>query len=489
MRDIVLKPSTQPITVEQPENLNPLEYVASLPVENSGVYTGEESPKQNFLKSLLVPKQTFTLVSAARNQVSTRLPALRRPSVLPVIVSQLKPQHERLIQQINTPLGRVTVLQGIALVALFSFVLASNHKNTSQNLLSSAALAAPSTLRQFLPSSAEAEASLSTPGVLADIATSGSMSIWAAPWNIDSIGKSSTHYKYVSAFWLDMAPDSRSVTPKADWTSWDSYRKAAASTGTEYYLTVSADPALSSRMLQDPGLRDAHIAALLAQVQTHTFDGIDIDYEGLGKDRSTSFTNFVQVLSEKFHAQNKKVSVTVEARIANDVPMDWHGLGQQADQVRIMAYDYHARETGAPGAISPLGWVQEITQYATSQIDSRKVVLGLGDYGYDWTEPQAGTSSWQGVGVSREQALALAKTYNQTISRQTGIDTRGYDIGSIPQFSYTDATGKQHQVWYEDADSLQAKTIIVQQYHPASVILWTAGLAQAILVNQKSPNE
>ena len=483
MRDIVLKPITQPLTVSQPDAGN------AVPLKVSGVPANEKVLKPNRLKSLLIPKQTLTLVTAARSQTATPLPIIRKPYVLPVIVSQFRPQRERLVQQMNTPLGRVTVLQGIALVALFAFVLSSNHKNIPQSSFSSSALAAPSGLRQFLPTSSEAEASLGTPSVLSDVATSGSLSIWAAPWNIDSIGKSTIHYKYVSAFWLDMAADSRSVTPKANWAAWDAYRKAVATTNTEYYLTISADPNLSSKMLQEPALRDAHIAALLAQVQTHAFDGIDIDYEGLGKERSTEFTNFIHSLTQKFHAQNKKVSVTVEARISNDVPMDWHALGQQADQVRIMAYDYHARETGTPGPISPLGWVQEITQYATNQIDPRKTVIGLGDYGYDWTEPQLGASSWEGVGVSREQALALAKTYNQSINRQTGIDMRGYDIGSIPQFKYTDATGKQHQVWYEDADSLQAKTIVVQQYHPTSVILWTAGLAQAVSVNQKGPNE
>jgi spore germination protein len=157
------------------------------------------------------------------------------------------------------------------------------------------------------------------------------------------------------------------------------------------------------------------------------------------------------------------------------VPMDWHALGGIADEVRIMAYDYHSKETNFPGPITPIGWLKEIMDYAQANIDPAKLVIALGNYGYDWIRSDDGTS-WQGTGISFDRANAIAKEKNIPVVHLTGIDDRGYDIDSTPTFTYKDDANKEHSVWFEDSASLQSKLNLVSQYKNKGVIFWSVGL-------------
>ena len=107
----------------------------------------------------------------------------------------------------------------------------------------------------------------------------------------------------------------------------------------------------------------------------------------LGEDNRELFTNFVRQLTDRFHQANKLVSVTLEARIG-DPPMDWAALGDLADEIRIMLYDYHSRGTSNPGPIAPIGWVKEKLDYAKLTIPLNKLVVGQPNYGYDWHKNQ-----------------------------------------------------------------------------------------------------
>ncbi len=305
---------------------------------------------------------------------------------------------------------------------------------------------------------------------------------WVTPWGIQSSTDTTndqSQYAGQSAFWLTVSGNGSTVVPKADWSSWDTFQKTSALT----YLSVSGNPDIISNVLIDPNIQQAHITALLNTVKDHNFVGIDIDYEGLGSINKDLFTSFIKTLTAAFHAENKKVAVTLEARIANQVPMDWHSLGSIADEIRVMAYDYHSRNTGTPGPVAPLGWVQEVTAYAVSQIPAQKVIIGLGNYGYDWQQPGSDSSSWSGIGVSADKAVALATERQTSIIRMTGIDDNGYDIGSIPSFVYTDTSNVQHSVWYEDAQSLQEKINVVSQYPVKGVIFWSIGLGNPDLTD------
>lgn len=379
---------------------------------------------------------------------------------------------------LSTTHGKLLVVHSIALVAIagYAYHIHPIFQSTPKASASTTTTLADTLTRRYLPAVANTTSQPfdETQAVLPR-ATLG-LYRWVTPWGIqsstDTAASDQTTYAGQSAFWLTVTGDGSTVSSKADWSIWSNFDN----TTTPTYLSVSGDPNITSNVLANPTIQQANITALLNTVNVHGFDGIDIDYEGLGSSNRDLFTKYIQTLTAAFHADNKKVAVTLEAGVANEVPMDWHALGSIVDEARIMVYDYHSSTTDTPGPIAPLGWVQEVTSYAVNQIPPSKVIIGLGNYGYDWQPSTDGSGSWTGIGISADEATALAQQEKASIVRMTGIDDQGYDIGSIPSFVYTDVNGVQHSVWYEDAQSLQDKINIVSQYPVKGVIFWSIGL-------------
>ena len=98
---------------------------------------------------------------------------------------------------------------------------------------------------------------------------------------------------------------------------------------------------------------------------------------------------------------------------------------------------------------------------------SEKVMMGQNLYGYDWTLPFVqGTIA---KAVSPQQAIALAARYNVPIQ----YDTKA----QAPFFNYTDTDGKRHEVWFEDARSIQAKFDLLKELKLRGMSYWKLGLS------------
>lgn len=301
------------------------------------------------------------------------------------------------------------------------------------------------------------------------------LSAWIAPWNIQE-QKDLTKYSSISAFWLTVNENGYDVDAKGAWEPWLESIKNLNSQKITKWLSISGDPDYVFKALTDPELENKLIDNLAANVEKWGFDGIDIDFEGLGTQNKDIFSIFIKHLSEKFHSANRLVSVTVEVRI-EDPPMNWVALAQYTDEIRPMFYDYHSRSTTYPGPIAPLGWINEKMQTIEKNIPMTKIVPALGNYGYDWqksTDPET-IEKYTGVGLSFETAVNLAVEKNQLIARAKGNDARGFDIGDSPHFSYLDETKAEHHVWFEDKISLSAKANLVAKFKPKSLIFWNVG--------------
>lgn len=425
--------------------------------------------KRRVVHRIAEPVATIKPHKAPRGVVTKAVRATRRAAQVT--------KHE-----LRKPGRKTALVHTVALGALFAIVISGGTPFYKTSNQSSANDGPTTTTRRYLPSVSNNQglAPLQVGKALLDSGQKLNLYGWITPWNVQS--GINDQFNASSAFWLTVDAGATTFSPKADWSLWHTFRDQH--TIGESYLTVSGDPNDTSLAMVNTDVQAEHIAGLLRTVQDQRFDGIDIDYEGLGSTNRELFTNFVRNLSTAFHQQGKKVAVTLEARIANQVPMDWHTIGQLADEVRIMAYDYHSRNTGQPGPIAPLAWVAEVASFATSQIPPQKLVMGLGNYGYDWSAPLTALDTWQGTGISFEQATTMSTTQNIPVIRRTGIDERGYDIGTIPTFSYTDSQGRQHQVWFEDAASLQDKLNTISAYNIKGVMFWSVGAGDPSLWQQ-----
>jgi spore germination protein len=220
-----------------------------------------------------------------------------------------------------------------------------------------------------------------------------------------------------------------------------------------------------ARVLHSPALMARQIDAIAALVQANHYAGIDIDYEQLRAGDRQDFTTFCERLAAALHARGKVLSVALFAKTSDagnsptNVAQDYRAIGQAADQVRLMGYDYHWASS-APGPIAPVDWLRDVLRYAKTQIPAGKIVLGIPLYGYDW-------SGGHGTAVSWLQALRLSREYHAA----PRYDTRA----QAPWFTYTDPAGRKHTVWFENAASSRAKFAVAQGAGIGGVYLWMFG--------------
>ena len=284
----------------------------------------------------------------------------------------------------------------------------------------------------------------------------------------------------VSPFWFALSDDGKSVGAKQTSIPYTETVRRAHAGGLTVWPTVTGNPDTVRAIIKDPAGRGALVVALVSLVKQTGADGIDIDFELLGKDDSPYFLAFLGSLSQQLHKSGGRLSVVLEARINNEVAMDWPAIGKLADKVEIMIYDYHSRVTGEPGAIAPIGWVREVAAYARQTLPTDKTFLAFGAYGYDWA-PAADGGSYSGQGLTYADVSALLAEKAASIEHSSGVDERGYEVGLSPRFSYVDTAGggALHEVWYEDADSLKEKLAETRDF--AGVYFWRLGAEDSSL--------
>jgi spore germination protein len=220
-----------------------------------------------------------------------------------------------------------------------------------------------------------------------------------------------------------------------------------------------------AQMLHDPGAMDRHVRDIVALVLREGYAGIDIDYEDLRATDRDAFSAFATRLGEALHAEDKVLSIAVFGKTTDagedqrNVAQDYAAIGRAADEVRLMAYDYHW-SASPPGPVAPITWVRQVLDYAKTQIPAEKIVLGVPVSGFDWVDGQGEPVSWL-------QCYGRTKAYGATLE---------YDrLSQSPSFRYTDAQGRAHEVWFENAESTTAKLEAAKATGIRGVYLWMIG--------------
>ncbi|AXI07511.1 LysM peptidoglycan-binding domain-containing protein [Oceanobacillus sp. 143] len=146
---------------------------------------------------------------------------------------------------------------------------------------------------------------------------------------------------------------------------------------------------------------------------------------------------------------------------------DYGAIGEIADFVVLMTYEW-GYSYGPPMAVSPLDQVRRVVEYALTEMPAEKILLGQNLYGYDWTLPfvEGGKAA---RAISPQQAIAIARENNATIEYNT--------TAQAPFFRYTTNEGVQHEVWFEDARSIQAKFDLIRELNLRGIAYWKLGLA------------
>ena len=110
--------------------------------------------------------------------------------------------------------------------------------------------------------------------------------------------------------------------------------------------------------------------------------------------------------------------------------------------------------SGPPMAVAPIHQVRKVVEYALTEIPAEKIDLGIPNYGYNWPLPYE-------RGVTK--AAAIGNVQAVRIAVEQGAEIMFDSLAESPYFQYT-SEGIEHEVWFEDVRSLQAKFNLIKEY-------------------------
>ena len=213
-------------------------------------------------------------------------------------------------------------------------------------------------------------------------------------------------------------------------------------------------------VLTAPALQEALIEQIMATVAAKGYRGVDVDFEYIPGEQREAYADFIRLLRARLAPAGLPVTVALAPKTHPEQPgllyeaHDYALLGAAADFVLLMTYEW-GYTAGPPMAVAPLPNVREVLDYAVTEIPREKIYLGIPNYGYDWPLPFI-QGETRAQSISNQRAIELAIQY--------GVPIQYDETAQSPFFRYTDAGGTAHEVWFEDARSMDAKLRLVAEY-------------------------
>lgn len=224
---------------------------------------------------------------------------------------------------------------------------------------------------------------------------------------------------------------------------------------------------LINRIVNDMTAQERLIRELRETVIEKGFQGVDVDFEYILAEDRAAFADFVRNVRIAMNEIGCFVSVALAPKTSDDqqgviyVGKDYALLGEAADKVLLMTYEW-GYTYGPPMAVAPLNKVREVVEYAVTRIPPYKISLGIPNYGYDWTLPyRRGESAAATIGNIEAVQIAIAN----------GAEIRFDPIAMSPYFRY-EKDGLEHEVWFEDVRSMEAKFNLVREFDLRGMGYW-----------------
>lgn len=277
------------------------------------------------------------------------------------------------------------------------------------------------------------------------------------------------HLTFISIFSYQVRPDG-SLAPIQD----SSIIQAARAQRVSPLMVItnikeggSFDSELAHTILTSEQLQNTLLDNVVATLKKG-YTGLDIDFEYLYPSDRENYNRFIRKAVDRLHPLGYTVTTALAPKTSAEQSgllyeaHDYAAHGATVDHVVLMTYEW-GYTYSPPRAVAPINLVEQVLQYAVTVIPSQKILMGIPNYGYDWTLPHVQGSAARSL--SHTAAVELALRVNARIEFDTTAQS--------PYFRYYDSDRKQHEVWFEDARSIEAKLLLVQKYNLGGVSYWT----------------
>lgn len=227
---------------------------------------------------------------------------------------------------------------------------------------------------------------------------------------------------------------------------------------------------VAAAILRNPTVQNKLLDNVVQNLRNKNYYGLDIDFEYIYPQDRDNYNNFLR----KATARLRPLGYTIATALAPKTSANQKGLlyeahdypvhGALTDHVILMTYEW-GYTFGEPMAVAPINEVRKVLNYAITAIPRKKILMGVPNYGYDWTLPY----------VEGTAAKTLSNTGAVDLARTEGAAIRFDETAKAPFFNYYDDQRKQHVVWFEDARSMEAKFKLADQYNLGGISYWTIG--------------
>jgi len=230
---------------------------------------------------------------------------------------------------------------------------------------------------------------------------------------------------------------------------------------------------LGEIILNDEQVQSKLLDSIIETAKAQDFRDIHFDLEHLRPEDREAYNRFLRKAAARIHQEGFLLSTALAPKTSASQTGAWYTAhdykahGEIVDFVIIMTYEW-GYSGGPPMAVSPIGPVRQVLEYALTEIPASKIMMGQNLYGYDWTLPYVPGGPYARA-ISPQEAINLARRQNARIEYDYKVEA--------PFFRYWDKDRKEHIVWFEDARSIQAKFDLLKELNLRGISYWKLGLS------------
>ncbi|KOR25519.1 LysM peptidoglycan-binding domain-containing protein [Clostridium sp. L74] len=208
---------------------------------------------------------------------------------------------------------------------------------------------------------------------------------------------------------------------------------------------------------------------LITLIEKYNFDGVNIDIEDVYIEDKDNLSALYLEMGEELRKKGYFLSASVPARVSDEPfnpfsdPFDYRAIGNAVDEFIVMLYNEHGWPGSGPGPVVSIGWMDRVLDYAVTRIPRNKIVAAVSVFGFDFNVTTGETTY-----VTHAQAMEIAERYGKEIIFDEETKT--------PMFSYVDENGNNHEVWFENAESIYAKSDLAFNKGIKGIALWRLGM-------------
>ena len=220
-------------------------------------------------------------------------------------------------------------------------------------------------------------------------------------------------------------------------------------------------------VLNSPILKDFFIDNIVNTVIDKEYYGVVFNFGYILKEDREDFVVLVSKTARRLNRKRALVLVSLLPKTTEEQPMlrgiDYQSLALGANLIEILTYDLN-QYLNQPRAVAPYNLIRETLDFAITKVNPNNMLLGVLNYGYDWTLPFIEGESVAEI-IPNVEALERAK--------RVGAEVQLDELTQSPFYKYIDDQGLEHIVWFENELSMRAKLELVNEYGLAGISIWT----------------